>query len=463
MKSPLRNSLLVLAAGSALVAQETEIHLTDGSRIRGSLDGIGTDRVTFDAEFLARPVPLRLDKVLELSLPVFPDQGKGDHVATVTLSNGDVLRGELTGIDDTGISLDTWFAGRLTFRRTMVDTLEIEDRPEIIYSGPTGLDGWTQSGDDSWTFENGALRSHGIGEIGRALDLPARARFAFDLEWRANPRFRFDFYDEEDGAEEPGNSYELTGQGRYVQLNKRTPRGNQSLGSINIPEFMNKEKVRLEILVDRKSGLIRLLVNDRIAADWNDPDPAVGKPGGGIHFSSPDSTPLRLSRIMVTAWDGIIEGSAPDRNDAMMDEEDVLQPEADDPAVPGRIRLRNGDQVEGEVLGIADGKVNLKTPFGEVGLPVARLRTFTLHTEEEREKWELGLYEIPKIYNGDVRAWFPDGGYVTFKLESVADGKLTGTAQPFGRASFDQKAFSRIEFNLYESEFDELRGADSWR
>lgn len=463
MRRSIQVALFALAAVTSLEAQETEIHLTDGSRIRGTMDGIGTDRVIFDAGFLARPVPLRLDKVLELSLPVHPDEGKGDHVATVTLSNGDILRGELTGIDDTSVTLDTWFAGRLTFRRSMVDTLEIQDRPEIIYSGPTGLEDWTQSSEESWTFENGALRSHGTGEIGRTLDLPARARFAFDLEWRSNPRFRFDFYDERNDSEEPENCYELTGQGRYVQLNKRTPRGNQSLGSTNIPEFMSKEKVRLEILADRKSGQIRLLVNDRVAADWIDPAPDAGKPGGGIHFSSPDSTPLRLSRIKVTTWDGVIEGSAPDRIDGMIDEDDAPQPEPVEPDVPGRVRLRNSDQVAGELLGIEDGKVKLKTPFGEVSLPVSRLRTFTLHTEEERDNWELGLYEIPKIYNGDVRAWFPDGGCVTFKLQGVTDGKLNGTAQPFGQASFDQKAFSRIEFNLYESEFDELRGEDNWR
>ncbi|WP_193214154.1 hypothetical protein [Luteolibacter marinus] len=468
MKPLFPRPVLMAACLATAAAQETEIHCTDGSRIRGSVQAIGTDRVLFNADFLAAPVPLRLDKVLELSLPVHQDEGKGDHLATVTLSNGDTLRGELTGIDDKTITLDTWFGGKMEFRRSMVDTLEIQDRPEIFYSGPTGMDGWIQSDAEAWIFEHGSLRTVSSGSIGRELELPARTRFAFDLAWRSNPRFHFLFYSDDATTEHPENCYELICQGRYIQLHKRWSNGNQSgntsLGGFaNASELLSKEKCRFELLVDRKTGLIRLLINGSVKYDWNDPEPAAGDHGGAIHFDSQDTTPLRVSRIEVTSWDGMIEGSAPDREEGMIEDDDAPQPDNTPPADPTRIRLRNNDMVAGEIVGIDDNLVKLKTPFGEVSLPVSRLRTFTLHTKEERENWELGLYEIPKLYNGDVRAWFPDGTSVTFRLESVEDGKLKGTAQPFGNAEFDIRAFCRIEFNLYDPDFDELRsGFDRW-
>jgi hypothetical protein len=461
-------SLLLAAAGCLpLAAQETEILCTDGSRIRGSLRGVEVDRLHFEAAFLAAPVPLRLEKVLEVSLPVHRGDPKGDHVATVTLTNGDVLRGELTGIDATAIKLRTWFAGEMTFRRAMVDTLEIQDRPDLIYSGPDGLDGWTQSEPGIWHFEHGWLRAKGAGSIARKFDLPARSRFAFDLSWRANPRFNFLFYTDDIQSAHPENAYELIIQGgRYVQLHKRWSKGERSgsntLGNFaNVPELVNKERCRIEMLVDRKSGLIRMLVNGRVAQDWTDPDPDAGEPGGGLHFSTQDNVQLRVSRIEVTSWDGVLEGKAPEQDEGFMDEDDTPVPETEAPVDPTRIRLRNNDQIAGEMLGIENGKVKLKTAFGDVSLPVSRLRTFGLHTKEQRDNPE--IYQMPIRRNGDVRAWFPDGGSVTFRLLEAGDGKLTGDSQTFGKASFEQKAFARIEFNLYDPELDDQRaGSDAW-
>ncbi len=459
-------AVLILAGSLAHAAKETEIHCTDGSRIRGSLLGIETDRLTFEADFLAAPVPLRLNKVLELSLPVHHGDAQGDHVATVTLSNGDVVRGELTGVDETTITLRTWFAGEMKFRRVMVDSLEIQDRPEILFSGPSGLEGWTQSEENAWSFEHGALRAKGQGTIARELELPAKTRFAFDLAWRSSPRFRFLFYTDDIKSDHPENSYELICQGRYVQLHKRWSKGNRSgnttLGNFaNVPELLSKEKCRIELLVDRKTGLIRLIVNGRIAADWTDADPDAGDHGGGMHFNTQDNNPLRVSRIEVTTWDGMVEGAAPDHDEGFMDEDDTPQPATDDQPDPTRIRLRNNDLVAGDLLGIENGKVKLKTAFGEVNLPVSRLRTFTLHTLEQRKDPE--LYQLPIRRNGDVRAWFPDGGSITFRLASASDGKLVGSAQTFGDVVFDENAFSRIEFNLYQPDLDDLRGAgDAW-
>jgi hypothetical protein len=239
--------------------------------------------------------------------------------------------------------------------------------------------------------------------------------------------------------------------------------GTSSMGDYaNVPEFQNKEKCRIELLIDRKTGVVRMLVNDRIVGrDWRDDSPELGKLGGGIHFRSLDSSPLGISRIEVTSWDGMLEGTPAPQDEGFMDEEDTPAPPPDAEPDPTRIRLRNNDQIAGEMVAIEDGKVKLKTTFGDVTLPVSRLRTFALRTKEARDlaNWEMGLYEIPKRYNGDVRGWFPDGGSVTFRLTKVEDGKLTGTSQTFGSAVFDQKAFSRIEFNIHEPDLEKVRSA----
>jgi hypothetical protein len=467
MNAMISSAVLLLAAGPLLPAQETEIHCTDGSRIRGSLLGIGTDRVEFGADFLAAPVPLRLDQILDLTLPIHPGQADGDHIATVTLSNGDVLRGELNGVDEAEIRLKTWYAGDMVFNRKMVDTLEIQDRPEVFYTGPSSLDGWVLHEEDAWSYENGSLRSNSGGSIARDVKLPEKSRIAFDLAWRSNPNLRVLFYSDDVDEVSPSNCYELSCQGRHVQMQKRWLKddrgGTSSMGDYaNVPEFQNKEKCRIELLIDRKTGVVRMLVNDRIVGrDWRDDSPELGKLGGGIHFRSLDSSPLGISRIEVTSWDGMLEGTPAPQDEGFMDEEDTPAPPPDAEPDPTRIRLRNNDQIAGEMVAIEDGKVKLKTTFGDVTLPVSRLRTFALRTKEARDlaNWEMGLYEIPKRYNGDVRGWFPDGGSVTFRLTKVEDGKLTGTSQTFGSAVFDQKAFSRIEFNIHEPDLEKVRSA----
>ncbi len=460
-----RLPLLFLLGGGALAATEAEIQCTDGSRLKGTLLEIGAESARLEADFLAAAVPLKLEKILEIALPARRGEFKGDHIASVTLSNGDTLRGELTGVTAEEISLRTWYAGDLRFRREMVDRLEIEDRPELLFSGPEGLEGWTRDDGSRWSFEQGALRSQGPGTIARKIDrVPPRARYAFDIAWRSSPRFRFIFQSDDVESLEPPNCYMLTfTNARYVQLSKRSSRGgNTQIGNfVNIPEMLSKEKVRLELLVDRKTGLIRMLVNGNVAADWTDPEADPGTLSGGIHFNSQDSSPLRISRIEVTTWDGIVEGVAPDHDEGFM-EDDEPPPASEEPEPdPARIRLRNNDQVAGEILGIADGKVQLKTRFGEVRLPVSRLRTFTLHTPENRK--DPDLYQLPKRYQGDVRAWFPDGTCVTFRLSGTEDGRFKGYAQPFGEAQFDAAAFNRVEFNLYDPDLDLLRaGRDAF-
>jgi hypothetical protein len=449
----------------AIAATEAEVQCTDGSRLKGSLLEIGTESARLNADFLAAPVPLKLDHILEIGLAASRGTFNGDHIATVTLSNGDILRGELTGVTDKIISLNTWYAGEMKFRREMVDTLDIQDRPEVLYSGPTGLEGWHQEDPQTWTFEQGSLRAQGPGTISRNVEgIPAKARFAFDLSWRSTPRFRFLFCSDDIEANDPANCYILAfTNARYVQLSKRSARsGNSQIGNfVNIPEMLSKEKIRLELLVDRKTGLIRLLVNGEVAADWTDPEPDAGRPAGGIHFNSQDSSPIRLSRVEVTSWDGVVEGNAPEHDENFMEDDDTPQPKDEPEPDPARIRLRNNDQVAGEMLGIEGGKVKLKTRFGEVNLPVSRLRTFTLHTKEARKNPE--LYQIPKRYNGDVRAWFPDGACITFRLASVADGRFKGFAQAVGDLDFDASAFNRVEFNLYDPELESARNnRDAW-
>ena len=117
------------------------------------------------------------------------------------------------------------------------------------------------------------------------------------------------------------------------------------------------------------------------------------------------------------------------------------------------MELANGDSLEGEVTSIKEGVIAIKTPLGEVKLPVDRIRTVAL------KKIDL---ERCILRNGDIRAWFPDGSSIVFRLDAVGEDSLTGSSQNFGTATFKLAAFSRLEFNIHDPELEDIRAAEEW-
>nr|NIP94978.1 hypothetical protein [Akkermansiaceae bacterium] len=117
------------------------------------------------------------------------------------------------------------------------------------------------------------------------------------------------------------------------------------------------------------------------------------------------------------------------------------------------IRLQNGDLVVGQVGQIIDGVLDIKTKHCDMKIPVGRMRSVNLAT---------GEYEEPIRKKGDVRAWLREGGRLTFRLDSFGADSIKGYSQTFGDAEFKLNAFSRLEFNIYNEEFESMRGADNW-
>ena len=119
----------------------------------------------------------------------------------------------------------------------------------------------------------------------------------------------------------------------------------------------------------------------------------------------------------------------------------------------GRMKLANGDSIEGKVKSIQHGKVTIDTSLGELSLPVARLRTIMLPKAD---------YEEAIARNGDVRAWMADGAFLVFDFISSDKDTITGQSQAFGTATFRRNAFQKIEFNIHSWELDSLRKEPVW-
>jgi hypothetical protein len=454
---PLGIALASLAAADAPTAV---VRFANNDVLDGSPDAIMPRQLIWNSPLLEKPASFLLEKVLDISLPPGPPEQDADHSATVTLTNGDLIRGELVSVTDGNISLDTWFAGRLNFRRPMVSTVRIERRTNHLYRGPYGLDGWKQSGQPPvWTCSRAAFRASGRGGIARGDLLPDECSVSFTAAWKGDSiRLRVILFSDDSTTENPDSGYDFSFMRGGV--NARNCGTQSFLGNAQTQALLENDKVHIEIKASAKTHRAALYINGRILEVWDDPDPGRAPFGHGLHFISESTLPLRISDIRVTPWDGLIEQMPeprpglnhrfgfPDFNTTDND-----PPSEKTPETGTRMELANGDTLAGEVSSIQDGLITVKTPLGEIRLPVSRLRTVQLKPAE---------IERARRYNGDIRAWFPDGGSIVFRLEPGGDGGLNGFSQNFGTATFRTAAFSRIEFNIYSPQYEDIRTNGDW-
>ncbi len=449
-------SLPIARAGEEV---QSTVRFSNNNLLAGSMESLSTDRLVWKSPVLERPTPFFLKNVVDLTLSAeTPEPGVG-HEASVTLTNGDLVRGQLVSVSDSIIELETGFAGLMKLNRLMVSDIRINERPEFVYRGPTGLDGWKQSGaKPAWTYQNSSFRSGAAGGIARNVNLPDECSIAFDAAWKSSFSLKLVFFSDDLASDRATTGYEFTFQQRSIQL--RSGKTQRFLGQTpNATALQENEKARIEVRASLKSGTICIFVDGEIIEKWTDPEVARNEIGRGIHFIAMNPSPVQISRIEIGNWDGEVDQlpdpqAAAGRPIGMADGDDeeaspapAAKPES------GRMELRNGDSVAGEVLSIIDGMITVKTPFRDVKLPIGNLRSVALKPVDlERCKRE----------NGDVRGWLPDGSSLVFRLEAVGDGALTGYSQNFGINRFKIAAFSRIEFNIYDRALEDIRMANGW-
>ena len=458
--------LVIFAAAFTLASTADEVKSTvrfsNNDQLTGAVESLTTERLVWKSPILEKPAPFFLKDVLDLTLAAAPPEAVARHEASVTLTRGDVIRGQLASVSDEAVELDTWFAGRMKFNRLNIADIEISERPDFIYQGPAGLDGWKQSGDKpAWTYQNSHFRSVAAGSIARNVALPDECAIAFDAAWRGSFSLKLVFFSDDLASDHPASGYEMTIQSRSLYL--RSCKTQKFLGhTASAVTLQENEKAHIEVRVSLKSGKICLFLDGEIIDVWTDPDVVRSEMGRGIHFITQNESPVQISGIEVSAWDGEVDklpnpqamgGLRQFGIQGLMETEDGTESAPKKETNKRRVELRNGDSIEGEVVSINDGMITLKTPFRDVRLPVEALRSLALKPVD---------LETSKRENGDVRAWFADGSWIVFRLEGVGEGILTGYSQAFGSAVFKIAAFSRIEFNIYDPRFEDLRMTNRW-
>jgi hypothetical protein len=202
------------------------------------------------------------------------------------------------------------------------------------------------------------------------------------------------------------------------------------LGQTQIPDMFRRNKMHFEIRCNKEDATISLFADGKFIQRWKDPNQGgfVAKGGGIVFFSQVEARSLRLSNIRVTEWDGRFEPESMTNTPPDLDV----------------VFLANRDKVFGKVLALEETKATVETKQTKLDIPLERV------TQIRFAKADSETNTLPH----EVRASFPGGESVVFKLDQWDASAVKGTSRTFGALTFDPKNIRQMKFNLNRAPAD---------
>ena len=320
---------------------------------------------------------------------------------------------------------------------------------------------WKITPENAWTLKDNTLFSNRNGSFGKEIKTPRFAHYSLDLAWRSFPRFSMHLL----GDEKFENYFEFNFQSQYsIYFRKHSTTGrhinqHQRLDHNKLRFLREQETMKLDLYIDTEKRIFSLYIENQLSLEYTDPDQGPVLPGQAVkndlkdrdsksrhhfRFFNAKSSPLKITRFDVVAWDGKLPKAIPTST--------ALPPGFKPKGLS--ISLRNGDRIFGELLGIKNKTATLKTPRGEIKLPLIFIKDLPLISNQAPNE--------PMFMPHDIRAYFHNGGHLTFELDKLTKDKITGTSQTFGTATFDLSAFHRLDFNIHEDEVKALQNKANW-
>lgn len=429
---------------------EADLLLKNGDQIIGHPHDIGDNRLlTFDSKHLQASAEFPLANVVSLKFDYQAPAMDAGIQARVKLRprfqepTGDTIQGEIKELTPESIKLSTLFGGSISLKRSMVKSLEMVNTGAGVYHGPNTIHEWVES-DNAWDFSDEGLVSRSNGSIGKDLGITERAHLGFTAAWENHMRFKILLYSNSLTQKNSKAHYQVNITPSHIYMaTLGHPRDGVFIPGGDrwqaIPNRPHAKKAKFDFYLDRKAGIINVYIDDTRACTLQSRQPDPTNLGSSLVFIAEERYPIKISKIVLGSW----SGSLPDLRPAPNATAEV----PDDKKSPHKILLANGDVIPGTVGVVEQGRMIIETEHATIKVPTEKIESLRLG----------GSTEDPKKYRDDIRAWFHTGGFVTLKLNKLANGKVSGYSQAMGEVSFDLNAFKRIDFHVYNREAVEIR------
>jgi hypothetical protein len=290
-----------------LPAVADEVILSNGSKLNGTVTALSDNgQVLLQSDLAFEPFRVRADHLQRVVFAAGSEK-EDVHDCMVTLVNGDQFPADLSGIDESSVTVSTGFAGEIVIPRESVGTVQLGMRPrKTIYRGPEGDSGWTiKSG---WRYDSRRFSADSNGTISREFDIPGSFALKFRLTWRNAPNIQAYFACESFDTTTKANRYYIQLNAAGFELKRQDATGNGSfypMASI-AADAVNFEKsaIEIELLVDRHLGVVHVIFDGEEVGHYPDPGKSVPK-GQGIMFRTniAGDDLQTVSRIEVREWD----------------------------------------------------------------------------------------------------------------------------------------------------------------
>ena len=366
------------AASSRNAAAERRhdvLEFNDGSMLHGSLEGFSADgkQIRWRIDGTSESLSFSAEEITQIAFTNAPMvANRGD--ATVKLSGGDWLTGEVSELSREHVQLKLGDGSTLPLDRTRVEWIHFGRNGAVeCYDGPTSIAGFVTNG--AWVYRDGALHATALAPLGRPFQtLPDRVEYSLDFDQgSAFTAFSLMLHSREASNRgfRPGN-VQITFHSNQLQL------WAQQNGAMKVEQTQLDPKARqsglreqkpkrYRVFEDRPAGRVVVYIDEAKVADWKIDKIKPGENRGGIHLQPMfwnSNNAQSISRLRVLPWDGVLP-------------ENTSENPASD-----RVVLQSGDVKSGAINELQNGRLRLNTPAGAADLPLRDVALLRFHRRE---------------------------------------------------------------------------------
>ncbi len=281
------------------------LHLSNGDYVSGNLvESDIAGRLGWQSSAFTSPFHFALGGIASIHFPVpaEPPQFAGDYC--IELAGGDMLFGSLVGLDADFVVFEVAGMGQLHIDRGTVQRIcRWGDRTELLFVGPSGLNGWNTNGDQqAWREDAGHLISDKPGAVlTRDFKLPSQSRFEFELSWTGRPDFELSLGVGDD-VKMPSSAFRFEVLEKDIVVQRETERQADIVSLQKISETGGR--LHLQAFLDQKTGhMLVFSANGEPVAELTvqTENPEIF---GGVRLDNRSGN-VQLESLRIGRWNGV--------------------------------------------------------------------------------------------------------------------------------------------------------------
>ncbi len=480
--------LTLLATPLCKSDQKDFINFENDDTLHGSFQGLTTSgKIIWKSPQANNNIAFSTDELRQIVFNNGELKKPFTHTSYITLTNLDVIPGNIAKMDEGFVTVKTDFAGEIKIPNDQISNITFQPLGDkILYRGPYSEEGWTatpfqstktddkksdeekkQTKKEGWTFNSFTWKHTGTPSLLMSnLKLPDKFRFTFDMDSQSNsyinlvvladmnPPKEEEAKDEKAPKVKRTNSASVIANAIGTGLSFRMTTSSASLlfygfdkeGVAYTKTLTNliqhrsyqpnyTQKNFYDVRVDKANNSVLFYKSKVLIGQWDISNIADELKGDKLGYYVQYNNSKKVNKftdMTLSSWSGVIDPAITLEND----NRDIVM-------------LANGtDRFSGKTIGIKENILDLKGPFAELAIPTDQIQTLSFAKKNQAEP------VTPS--SGDVAIRFYGSGKITGALSKGPDGSFYLENPTLGKLKISFDYITSIQFSdldyIYEIE-----------